>query len=52
MRVVLIGARTDGLAQWVLENAREHAGHEVVGFLDRGAVRRGPQPAEPDESKR
>ena len=34
MRVVLIGARTDGLAQWVLENAREHAGHEVVGFLD------------------
>lgn len=34
MKIVVIGARLDGLASWVVENAREHAGHDVVGFLD------------------
>jgi UDP-perosamine 4-acetyltransferase len=34
MRVVLVGARADALAHWVLENLGAHTEHEAVGFLD------------------
>ena len=34
MKLVLVGAKADGLADLLVENLRAHSDHEVVGFLD------------------
>lgn len=41
MKVILVGAREDGLAQLVLDHVVHHSSHEMLGFLDESPALQG-----------